>query len=441
MEWEKLLNQNRLKRDKKKALPEYVNPFFEDQDRIVFSQPFRRLHDKTQVHPLLTNDYVRSRLIHSIEVATVGQYIGTIVGDSIVKESALPNDITKETFGSVVRAACLAHDIGNPPFGHCGEDAFREYYKHPSEEVNNFINNLDCNEKEDLKNFEGNAQSFRILTQIENYKWNGGLQLTYATLATFMKYPWDLQSNPKNKPKFSFFQTEKEYAEIVAHEVGLIQIEDDKSHWCRHPLAYLVEASDDICYTTIDLEDGKEMGCISFEEYENILKRFVKDQDNDFYNNKLEDEGQRTSFLRSKAITALSGQVRDVFIDNIEDILCGKFEDDLLSRIDDKDFIEESNNIFVNRILTQTNLLDIEISSYKIIGDLLAAFVDACIKFHFGSMSALQKKLIKQMGIYAPREEFTPYKNIMRVHDYISGMTDRYALDCYRRLKGIPSTT
>ncbi|MCH8909064.1 MAG: dNTP triphosphohydrolase, partial [Candidatus Heimdallarchaeota archaeon] len=177
MEWEKLLNQNRLKRDEKKIFPIYVNPFYEDQARITFCQPFRRLHDKTQVHPLSTNDNVRSRLIHSMEVASVGQYLGTIVGDSIVKEFNLPKNITKETFGSVVQAAALAHDIGNPPFGHCGEDAFREYYKHPKKEIASFINKLESGEKKDLANFEGNAQGFRILTQIENHKWNGGLQL------------------------------------------------------------------------------------------------------------------------------------------------------------------------------------------------------------------------------------------------------------------------
>ena len=296
MEWEKLLNQNRLKRDEKKEFPVYANPFYEDQARITFCQPFRRLHDKTQVHPLSTNDNVRSRLIHSMEVASVGQYLGTTIGDSIVKEFNLPTDITKETFGSVVQAAALAHDIGNPPFGHCGEDAFREYYKHPKKEVASFINDLESSEKKDLENFEGNAQGFRILTQIENHKWNGGLQLTYATLATFMKYPWDLPLNPIVKPKFSFFQSEKEYAEIVANEVGLIQIENDKSRWCRHPLAYLVEASDDICYSIIDLEDGKEMRCISFDEYKEIFTRFLQAEDKDFCENKLEDEGQKISF-------------------------------------------------------------------------------------------------------------------------------------------------
>ena len=278
MSWNKLLNEDRLCRPKNRPLrPEGLNPFFEDEDRIVFSQPFRRLKDKTQVHPLSDNDHVRTRLTHSLEVAAIGEALGNLVGNVLTHRGSILNTRAAD-IGMIVRAACLAHDIGNPPFGHVGEFAIREWFGMKIKS----LKKLNAHQKADLCNFDGNAQGFRIVTELENYKGDGGLQLTYVTLAALMKYPWSSIADPTGQRKFGFNESELKYAKTVADKVGLIELKPDKkgkkgmNRWCRHPLAYLVEAADDICYSIIDLEDGVEMGAFTFEMYENLIKEFIK---------------------------------------------------------------------------------------------------------------------------------------------------------------------
>ncbi len=284
MDWKTLLGEQRLERPDASRCRSQPgrSPFQQDLDRIVFSAAFRRLAHKTQVHPLSDNDHVHTRLTHSIEVASVGRSLGTMVGSQIA-DSLNDPQVTADTFGYIVQAACLAHDIGNPPFGHSGEDTIRRWFNSPERSSEIFGLDMEDVEKNDLKYFEGNAQGFRILTQLENCRWSGGLQLTYAVLGTFAKYPRSSVIHPipndsyVGGKKIGFFDSERGYFEQVASGVGLIERNRQLHYWCRHPLAFLVEAADDICYAIIDIEDGFALGYLTFEEAKNLLCPIAKE--------------------------------------------------------------------------------------------------------------------------------------------------------------------
>ncbi len=437
MDWARLLNTGRLRRREDKPLDFERNPFEVDQDRICFSQPFRRLQSKTQVHPLVDNDHVRTRLIHSIEVASVGQALGSKIGDSIIRAHGLA--LTRDDFGSLVKAACLGHDIGHPPFGHSGEYAIREWFRAPTETTAKFMDELSDSERADLLGYEGNAQTFRILTQIENYRWNGGLQLTYATLAAGMKYPWGSTASRSSESKFGFFQAEKEYAEEIADAVGLI--EHPLGGWCRHPLAYVVEAADDICYAIVDLEDGIEMGSFTFEEYQELLVRFLdlKPHFRDEYDGLALTESQKISYLRSKAMFGLAEETVEQFLNNEEDLLAGSYEDELLDHIRSRDVIKEAKRIGKSRVYEHEKKRYAEIASFEIIGGLLKEFVEAVLDVRQNGAAASFKswRLCGLMGDMTPKPEDDPYRLLLRVCDFVGGMTDRFAVGVYRQVKGI----
>ena len=276
MDWKVLLREHRLCRPGAESQPGR-SPFQQDLDRVVFSAAFRRLAHKTQVHPLSANDHVHTRLTHSIEVASVGRSLGTIVGMPIADKLGDPQ-ITSATFGYIVQAACLAHDIGNPPFGHSGEDTIGSWFNSEGQSSKIFGSDMKDVEKNDLKYFEGNAQGFRILTQLENYRWSGGLQLTFAVLGTFAKYPRSSLIHPIPNDsyiggrKIGFFESERIYFEQIASELGLMERSSQLRYWCRHPLAFLVEAADDICYALIDIEDGFTLGYLTFTEAKELLE-------------------------------------------------------------------------------------------------------------------------------------------------------------------------
>jgi dGTPase len=326
MEWDKLLSHNRLCRPN--AVPqEGRSPFQQDIDRITFSAAFRRLAYKTQVHPLSPNDHVHTRLTHSIEVASVGRSLGTGVGAEIAK----PPTITQDTFGYVVQAACLAHDIGNPPFGHFGEYAIRSWFKKNTEPGSKLAVRLGDSRKEDFTLFDGNAQGFRIITQLENDKWAGGLQLTYAVLGTFTKYPRASNIQKRNyigAQKPGFFKSEEGYFYDVANQLGLDQPEHEDPYWCRHPLAFLVEAADDICYKIIDIEDGYELGYLSFVEAKDILASIAC---NDPYLTTLPAlESDQIGKLRAVAVGLSVKECIRVFVENQAGILAGSFNHSLI---------------------------------------------------------------------------------------------------------------
>ena len=346
MQWNKLLTKQRLGKPSPEKAEDARTSFQRDYDRLVFSSPFRRLKDKTQVFSLAKNDYIRTRLIHSLEVSCVGRSLGTIVGYEI-KERHKLDEFTASDFGDIVAASCLAHDIGNPPFGHAGEDAIRTGFQSWYETAKETLALTDS-EKADFDFFEGNAQGFRILTRLEMQARPGGMQLTCPTLATFTKYPREslISENilngytEKSVKKHGFFQTEKDLFARVADTVGLIRRSPDVAWWARHPLAFLVEAADDISYHIVDLEDGYRMGYIPFNQAKQLLNEIADQSHPEKYAN---TEEEQIKFLRAVAINKLVQEVAKIFLDHEEELLAGTFDSDLVSESRYIEILKEIN--------------------------------------------------------------------------------------------------
>ena len=437
MSWSKLLSTKRLCASDYPSEPTIqIHPFDEDQDVIIFSQPFRRLQAKTQVHPLSDNDHVRTRLTHSLEVGMVGYVLGYKVSESLHGETKC----SPFAVGSLVRAACLAHDIGNPPFGHAGEEAIKNWAGRILNDADRLgiKGKLTAQEQRDFASFDGNAQGFRVCTQTENYRWNGGLRLTNACLGSFMKYPWSSAANCAQNGKFGFFRSELCYAEQVARGLGLLQVENDR--WSRHPLAWLVEAADDICYRFIDLEDGIEMGSFTFGDYEKLFGPVVDRERHwrEGYDQvcRMNDNSLKTSYIRSKVITTLVDQTIAIFVENHKSILEGKFEGELLKHIRDSSLVAEAKKMAEEHVFKHPKKLYLEVAAYEIIGGLLDAFGGACFVTPRED-STKHAHLRTLMGACVPDEQVSIYERLRRVVDFVSGMTDRYALGMYRQIRGI----
>lgn len=487
MSWEKLLSTTRVYNSKNDTSPKSQfedprSPFERDFDQIIFSYPFRRLQDKTQVIPFPEFDFVHTRLTHSLEVASVGRSFGKLVADLIEEkegEDALGEN-TSSDIGALIAAACLAHDIGNPPFGHSGEDSISNYFRE-NRGKEKILQQLSKKQKEDLCNFEGNANGFRIIAN--NYA--RGINPTYALLGAFTKYPREsyLEKEPSNieelksQAKYGFFQAEKEMFKNIAEELGLIRIEgigEDDIAYHRHPLAFLMEASDDIAYGMIDFEDGCRLGLIDFEKTygtiklrnkkneleEKVINKSPKEilcniakKDNSFYEDKLkefDDYKQQLSYLRSKVINVLIHKCFEVFKNNYEGIMKGDFDKDLISCID-QDIIDnlEYIKVLVRKYVYQhPPVLQSEASGFEVIDFLIDSFATTSnICFTCGEEETAKQKKMRSL---LP-EEFQPeyekqvqnltgediYNRVLRILDYISGMTDKYAVHLYRRMRGI----
>ncbi len=434
MDWPSLLCSEHLRRATPPK-PFELSEFKEDQDAICFSQPFRRLQAKTQVHPLPDNDHVRTRLLHTIEVALIGQALGSMIGAEILKRHPLP--INNDAFAEVVKAACLGHDIGHPPFGHAGDYAIRDWFIHKLPEV--LKKRLSDAQLKDLEQWEGNAQTFRILTQIENARENGGLQLTYATLGAGMKYPWGVDAVRNTKRKFGYFQSEATYAAEIADKLGLLP--DKDGGWCRHPLAYVVEAADDICYSIIDLEDGIVMGSFDFRQFEELLKPFLKG-DVDYateYVDVAKTEWQKISYLRSKAIGGLAKQCVQEFLDKEEKLLAGDYTGSLLDHVPGGEVVKTAKKLGLELVFEHEKKQYAEIASFEIIDGLLTEFTASYldVKKDPAKASLKSRRMHRLMGEMRPIPEMEAYPALMRIADFISGRTDRYALGMYRQVKGI----
>ena len=441
MDWETLLGKERLLRPDAEPQPGRT-PFQQDLDRIVFSAAFRRLAHKTQVHPLSDNDHVHTRLTHSIEVASVGRSLGTIVGSTIAGRLC-NSKITADTFGDIVQAACLAHDIGNPPFGHSGEDSIGRWFDSDVNSSAIFGSNMKDVEKNDLRYFEGNAQGFRILTQIENNPWSGGLQLTYAVLGTFTKYPRSsvghpiLQDSYIGRKKIGFFESERDNFETVAQHLDLTKHDKQSNYWSRHPLAFLVEAADDICYAIIDIEDGFALGYLTFEEAKAVLKPIARDVKRrpDMENSEIIGK------LRAVAIGELVDTASKAFLENEEALLAGTYSKELIADTPYKENIDEAKSIAKKKIYWSERKTKIEIAGSEIISGLLDLYlpvVDSIEHLEWGveKLSGQPQMLARVMSNQFQGVS-SRYEAWLRVTDFISGMTDRYALDLYRKLKGI----
>ena len=446
MEWVKLLTDSRLgeKSQTKQNLKDGRSEFQKDFDRIVFSPAFRRLQDKTQVFPLPESDFVHTRLTHSLEVSCVGRSLGNLVGETVIKRNpSLQNKFTKFHFGEIVAAACLAHDIGNPPFGHSGEDAIAEYFRGGNGQK--FKSKIKDEKKwTDLVKYEGNAQGFRIITKLQNPKVKGGLNLTYSTLAAMTKYPRESLISKEIKSlqnkayrKYGFFQAEKDIFKEVARETSLDCNKNEKIYWwCRHPLAFLVEAADDICYRVMDLEDGFRLGLVSFKETEELLRPLVSRQGLKDYRDK--DEKDRIGYLRAVAINELVNELAKVFIDEEKNILSGKFEDELIDEIKRANSLKQIKEISIVKIYKSRSVVEREVAGYEVLGGLLDTFTNAYNEAYDGKISSKNKSVFallpNRISEDIPGEL---YLRLLRIIDFVSGMTDSFAVALFRKIKGI----
>lgn len=444
MKWEQLLSLKKYD-DKKKRLRQEEDEnrlgFEVDYDRIIFSESFRSLQDKTQVIPLSKTDFVHTRLTHSLEVSVVGRSLGRAVGKAVLEKHP---ELAKKgykfsDFGSIVAAAALAHDIGNPPFGHSGEKAIGEYFK--SGNGKRFKEYLHPKEYQDLVKFEGNANGFKLLTQTQ-HGIKDGLRLTYATLGTFMKYPKEsLPHKPTPKiadKKFGFFQSEKEIFQDVADSLGLIKSDAMEEHirYRRHPLSFLVEAADDICYTLIDFEDGINLGLIN-EEYalEYLIKLVKNNIRQDYYHN-LTTTTSRVSYLRALAINTLVQEAVTIFLKHEEDILAGEFHQDLLSKSKYKAQISDIIAISIKKVYNSQQVMEKEIAGYKIIETLLEAYTQTFEKKARKTDGQYENLIYENFLTDLKFADSKVYENLINICSYLAGLTDGNALRIYQKIKG-----
>jgi len=414
--------------------------FERDYDRIIFSHPFRRLQDKTQVHPLPEHDFVHTRLTHSLEVSSVGRSLGKRVGEEIVKRHPeLSTNFSLFDFGSIVAAASLAHDLGNPPFGHAGEDAISDFFKdHP--EGRAFQNKVTDAEWNDLIKFEGNAQGFRILNKNQY-----GLKLTFATLGAFTKYPCpslfpQRDKSKKSQKKFGFFQTEKDFFKEVAGQVQLTT--QSELNWSRHPLTFLVEAADDICYSIIDLEDGCSLGLISYEEAKELVEGLLtKNKSKLGKLNYLNSVQEKIGYLRALAIGDLMDECATLFLDHEEDILNGTFDKALADECFSENALKAIINVSSEKIYRARKVVEIEAAGHEILPGLLEEFIKAGISVLENKTSRKYSNLSKLLPVETEHDiKLNPtnhYLMLRHIIDFISGLTDRHALSLYRKIKGI----
>ena len=444
MNWEQLLSLKRFGDTNKRLRKEQDETrlgFEVDYDRIIFSSEFRSLQDKTQVIPLSDTDFVHTRLTHSLEVSVVGRSLGRKVGQKLLEKHPHLKDALgyrANDFGTIVAAASLAHDIGNPPFGHSGEKSIGEFFK--TGEGKRFKDELTDKQYQDLCDFEGNANGFKILTESRQGR-EGGLRLSYATLGAFMKYP--KESLPK-KPtshiadkKYGFFQTETEAFSDVAKELGLIKrgAENDIS-FCRHPLAFLVEAADDICYTIIDFEDGINLGLIQEEYALEYLIKLVRDTINTNKYNSLTTTQDRVSYLRALAINTLIHEAVDLFMTNEEAILNGIYSKALLDHSKYEAQIKDIIKLSVENIYQSKDVIDKEIAGFKVINELLNIFTTAISNNFAGNLSNFDKLILKVFPKNTDLKKDNLYENLLSVCFYISKLSDRNAILTFNKLKG-----
>lgn len=443
MDWAALLSDTRLTqapadpagRDPARS------PFMQDYDRIVFSSAFRRLQDKTQVHPLPQSDYVRRRLTHSLEVSCIGRSLGIHAGHLLAGRGLLPDHVPPADVGFVVAAACLAHDIGNPPFGHAGEDAIGGWFRR--RECAALKGELTPAARAGLDSFEGNAQGFRVVARRQMYKNDGGMRLTAATLGAMTKYPRGALYPPaaahpgKSARKFAFFEQDRALFEAVAASCGLA--ERAPGLWRRHPLVFLVEAADDICYACVDVEDGYKLGYLDFAEAADALADLARMDRARARDGAGADPGNRIGNLRARAINALVAAVAAAFAARHDGLIDGSFDGALVDETDLRDPHRAAATLAMAKIFRSTQIARVEATGYRVLHGLMDAFAGAVLDRRAGDrLSGEQKRLLALMP--EPADPETPlYDQLLTVTDFVSGMTDGYALGLFRELNGVPA--
>lgn len=446
MNWRKLLSSRRPGQLQSQEKPGIVRTAFEqDYDRIIFSSPFRMLQDKTQVFPMPKHDFVHTRLTHSLEVSSVGRSLGKKVGEVLIARHPELQNLLVSSYdvGSIVAAASLTHDLGNPPFGHSGEDAISGFFLHnPSAKI--FKGEVSDKQWEDLVNFEGNAQGFRLL----NKKQYQGLKLTCATLASFTKYPRPSliktrDKKRKSQKKFGFYTSESEIFKQVAEETGLICLDPEQQVWTRHPLAFLVEAADDICYHIIDLEDGCNAGLVSYEKTRDLLAMIIGDKYQPEKLDSIFNRREKVGLLRAMAIGELITQAAHVFLEEEEAILAGNFDQAITEQVPAAPVLKDIIKLSVEKIYKSQQVLDIEAAGFEVIDGLLQMFLLSSHAVAFSERATPREwaifRLLPDEIKYLIQEDkkITPYLVIRQVLDFISGLTDSNAISLYRKIKGI----
>ncbi len=439
LDWQRLLPDTR-DMAVADAAPAARSPFQRDYDRILFSGPFRRLADKTQVFPLPVDDHVHSRLTHSLEVATIGRSLGNLVGRKLKESGAsLPDGRDARDVGDCVAAACLAHDLGNPPFGHVGERAIREYFARHAPA--GLLDGLSDRQRADLLRFEGNAQAFRILTRLEHPWRGGGLGLTHSTLGAFMKYPCTSEvaaAKPRGRSgrKHGLMAGELAAWTRAADAVGLTSRSASTDHWPRHPLAFLTEAADDMAYLLLDLEDGFRLKHVSEADYLKLVRPLAGAHGDDTAaTQRLPHRGDqldRAGWLRARAIDTLIHQFAETFMARMDTILEGSFDDELrkfISLADELDLVEQA---CVKQCYEARDVLKMELAGAEAIQGLLQHFVNALLEPD--SLRGKHQRRLRSMVI---SDDGSRYDQLVRITDHVAGMTDNYAVRLYRELRGM----
>ncbi|MGI6243244.1 MAG: dGTP triphosphohydrolase [Prevotella sp.] len=440
MNWKQLISNKRLgQEDRHPMRLDDRSEFKRDGDRLIYSAPFRRLQNKTQVFPLPGSVFVHNRLTHSLEVSSLGKSLGDDVAKRLIEKHPELSGTLFEEIGTIVQTAGLAHDMGNPPFGHSGEKAIQTYF---TEEEGAILQDKVSTEFwNDITHFEGNANAFRLLTHRFQGRRVGGFDMTYATLASIVKYPFASSAAGKHG-KFGFFSSEVDIYQKIADELGIIRISKpgEPLRYARHPLAYLMEAADDICYEIMDIEDSHKLRILSYEETADLLLGFFDQQTQTSIRKRLDKEGvtdinEQIVYMRACAVGILESECVKTFVEHEEEILNGTFRGSLIENIayPQRMAYKRCAEVAYKRIYRSKPVLDVELSGYKIMETLMQRLIAAAVhpdKFH-------SKQLIERFSSqYEIRSEDLQTR-IMAVLDYISGMTDVYALDIYQKINGI----
>lgn len=441
------------RKDQRVADPHVRTSFLRDYDRIIFSSAFRRLQNKTQVFPMPGAVFVHNRLTHSLEVASVGRSLGKAVGDALAEKYAGMEEGFREFYQyelpAVIAAGCLAHDIGNPPFGHSGEDAIRNFFRElEGEAQRRFSAELTLNQQRDFLYFEGNANAFRTLTHHFNEPATGGFRLTYATLASIVKYPSDsLNGFDKRQlvtKKSGFFDSETGTFTGIAEALGIPRLAAGKNVFARHPFVYLVEAADDICYRIVDFEDAHRLNIISIDTISDLFLSFFDNEQGYDARDRVErifhdinDDNQKVQFLRAKLINLLIYRVRDIFMQHEEQLLEGILPKSLIDYLPPRELalIKRIDAFSIQHIYNHRSVVEIEIAGYNVIGGMLKEFVGALLNPRSNKSEKLLQLISKQFVITGEAGHL--YTDIQSVVDFIAGMTDLYAVDLYRKMTGM----
>ena len=440
MEWKQLISNKRFGQEHKHAeRHDDRSEFKRDYDRLIFSSAFRRLQNKTQVFPLPGSIFVHNRLTHSLEVASVGMSIGNDISRHVIRKRSELKDTLVEEIGTIVSAACLAHDLGNPPFGHSGEKAIQTFFSEgPGQKIKSMVSSEFW---DDITHFEGNANAFRILTHRFKGRRQGGFVMTYSMLASIVKYPF-ASSLAGSHGKFGFFASEADSYRKIADELGIFckSAPGEPLKYARHPLVYMVEAADDICYEIMDIEDSHKLKILSFAETEHLLLSFFDEEIQQkirqrIIDEELTDENEKVVYMSASVIGKLENECVAAFLAHEEEILAGTFEGSLIDHISErqKKAYKECEKISYSKIYQSKPVLDIELSGYQIMATLMEVFIEAAVN----PSSFYSKQLLRRVSSQYDIENENLEERIMAVIDYISGMTDIYALDIYQKINGI----